>query len=144
MSGHYGLCWVVNLKNTSGDRWGLRRQKFYIIVHYKSVRRYTDADSLAHAPLDPPQNDNLDEDTFLGVVKADDFAEQQRCDPELRNLAEYYEGENVVVPKVFTQRLASFCLRNGILLNNNYSPVRANHIFRHSLGTAARRHARPA
>ena len=107
----------------------LRLQAFDITVVYKSGRKHSDADCLSRAPVEPPPQDDQDDDTFLGPISADEFAEQLRADPALRSLVDYLEGKTVIVPKLFRRGLASFFLQNDILLKKNFSPLRANYLL---------------
>ena len=84
---------------------------------------------MSRAPVEPPPQDDQDDDTFLGPISADEFAEQQRADPELRSLVDYLEGKTVIVPKVFRRGLASFFLQNDILVKKNFSPLRDNYLL---------------
>ena len=131
VSDDHALCRLANLKDPSGRlaRWSLRLQAFDITVVYKSGRKHSDADCLSRAPVEPPPQDDQDDDTFLGPISADEFAEQQRADPELRSLVDYLEGKTVIVPKVFRRGLASFFLQNDILLKKTFSPLRANYLL---------------
>lgn len=72
----------------------------------KSRLRHSDADCLSRAPIDLPLQGELDDDAFLRTITADDFAEQQRADPELRSRVEYLEGKIDVVPRVFRRGLS--------------------------------------
>lgn len=131
VSDHHALCWLANLKDPSGRlaRWSLRLQEFDITVVYKSGRKHSDADCLSRAPVDPPPQDDQDDDSFLGPISTDDFAERQRADPELKILMDYLQGKTADVPKVFRRGLASFFLRNNVLLKKNFSPLRADHLL---------------
>ncbi|XP_075723756.1 uncharacterized protein LOC142765838 [Rhipicephalus microplus] len=57
-----------------------------------SGRRYSDADYLSRAPVElSPPNDPNDE-CFLGIISAFEFAERQRADSELKSLVELLKG----------------------------------------------------
>ncbi|XP_072144216.1 uncharacterized protein conv [Dermacentor andersoni] len=131
VSDHHALCWLANLKDPSGRlaRWSLRLQEYDITVTYKSGRKHSDADCLSRAPIDPPPQDDEDDDAFLGIISAEDFAEQQRGDPELKGLVEYLEGHTDVVPRAFKRGLSSFTLQNNLLVKKNFSPVRASYLL---------------
>ncbi|XP_072143827.1 retrovirus-related Pol polyprotein from transposon 412 isoform X2 [Dermacentor andersoni] len=131
VSDHHALCWLANLKDPSGRlaRWSLRLQEYDITVTYKSGRKHSDADCLSRAPIDPPPQDDEDDDAFLRIISAEDFAEQQRADPELKGLVDYLEGHTDVVPRAFKRGLSSFTLQDSLLVKKNFSPVRANYLL---------------
>lgn len=81
-------------------------------------RKHSDANCLSSAPIDLRLQDEQDEDTTLGTLSADDYAEQQRSNPELRSHLDYLEGKTIAVPRGFRHGLPPFCLQDGVLVKN--------------------------
>lgn len=66
----------------------------------------------------PSKTDDEKDKGLLGPVKVADMAELQWADCELRAVIEYLEGQESAVPRVFSQDLSSFAIRQGVLFKN--------------------------
>lgn len=71
----------------------MKVQGFYFTITLMSGRKHSDTGCLLHAPCNPPPENTVEEDAFLGAISAKIFSQQQRNDLDQIHLNDYIESK---------------------------------------------------